>query len=686
MPYTATYEWSDHVDGLPSNGGQLVRAFAFAPRSPSHVRCACVLLAWVLAVLLARTAAAHENTEPLPHESRPILRFGGDANYPPFEFLDQNGQPAGFQIDLIRAIARTMGLSAEIRLDRWDSIRKGFVEGEIDVIGMFVQPERREYADFTEPHTTNGSEFFIRFGSPKVLGFDDLNGKEIIVQSGALAEEVVRARGIGATFVPVADEATALRLLASGKHDVAIVTQYGGRRAMREFGLKNITTSGPLILASDYALAVRKGDRELLDTLNQGLEILKQTGEYNRIYQKWLGDLDRPAVSLRTVLAYGFWIVGPLLFLALLMTAWNRSLRVLVDRRTGQLRRELHDRLAAQAALQRSETRWRTMIQHAPEAILVLDRTGGKFVEANENACQLLRMDRSAFASSSLVELLAPAQPDGSTPARLVDDWLDRTAKGESLTREVLLRDTHGKDMHCEFRLVEMPGEQSNLLRVSITDITDRKKAEMRQRHMMSELDHRTKNTLATVCGLCDQMATQSLDVPTFQHEFRQRLQALARAHEALAEARWSGVSLRRAVESLAGPMASAPFPRIEYLGDDVQLGPDSAAPVCMAINELATNALKHGALRGPQGNVRVHVETDDPQSILIRWVEHGPAHADLDPIRGYGLSLIQGLVEYQLGGSLEFISGEHGISSIIRLPKNRIATAAPIASAPIRG
>lgn len=365
----------------------------------------------------AMPAAAADGGDPQQPKARHSIVFGGDASFPPFEFLDANDRPSGFQVELIRAIARTMDFDLEIRLGPWIEISEGFRGGAVDVVGLFDQPERHAYADFCSPHTTNGSEFFIRFGSPEILSFQDLAGKEVIVQAGALAEETIRARGIQAVFIPVTSEADAIRLLASGKHDAAIVTQFGGRLAMKRHGLTNITTSGPLILASDYCLTVRRGNTALLNELNQGLEILKRTGEYNRLYEQWLGELERPAVSFRTVLKYAFWVVAPLLTLFLLALIWVRSLQYVVERRTSQLRRELRDRIAAQAALRESEQRWRTLIEHAPDAVLVYDRQQNRFIEANENATSLLHLGMPELKSTGLVEIFAPEQPDHESPA-----------------------------------------------------------------------------------------------------------------------------------------------------------------------------------------------------------------------------------------------------------------------------
>lgn len=611
-------------------------------------------------------ARAQPTIEPIPRRS---IVFGGDESFPPFEFIDREGKPQGFQVELVRAIGRTMDIDVDIRLGPWQGIKDGFLAGRIDVVGLFEQPERREWADFGIPHTTNGSEFFIRFDSPEIQSLEELAGKEVIVQGSALAEETLRSRGIKAAIISVPTEAEAIRLLASGRHDVALVTQYGGRLAMQRFGLKNITTSGPLVLASDYCLTVRKGNTPLLNDLNQGLEILKRTGEFNQIYEKWLGALERPAVSFAVVMRYAFWIVGPLAAAALIAFGWTRSLRMLVERRTSQLRAELHERLAAQAALRESEEQWRTLIEHAPEAILVYDRKQNRFIEANENATVMLKLGRNELKSTGFNELFSADQPDDEQPAQLTAEWLDRVGQGESLTREAVLRDSRGREFPAEVRLVELPSDTRPLVRLSITDISDRKRTERRQAVMMTELDHRTKNTLACVQGLMDQLIAQSSSLPQFRDSFTERIQAMARAHEALADSRWTGMHLWHAVQLVVKPFAGDRSPRIECLGEDVLLAPEAATSLCMVLNELATNALKHGALAGAVGRVRISAERPSPDLLRLRWEEHESNSSAAGAIPGFGLNLVRGLIEYQLRGTIESSAHSNALVHTIMIP-----------------
>jgi len=169
----------------------------------------------------------------LPPKRRIVV--GGDENYPPFEFVDQHGLPAGYNVDLTRAIARELGIDVEIRLGPWDAIRRALKRGEIDAIqGMLYSPARDRDFDFTAPHTVNHYVAVVRAGEgdPPATAAA-LAGKRIAVQRGDLMHDWAVEHGLEEKLTLVADQEQALRQLAAGEHDCALVSQIG-RASCRE--------------------------------------------------------------------------------------------------------------------------------------------------------------------------------------------------------------------------------------------------------------------------------------------------------------------------------------------------------------------------------------------------------------------------------------------------------------------
>jgi two-component sensor histidine kinase len=184
-----------------------------------------------------------------------------------------------------------------------------------------------------------------------------------------------------------------------------------------------------------------------------------------------------------------------------------------------------------------------------------------------------------------------------------------------------------------------------------LIDVTERVEHALRLRSMLWELDHRVRNSLAAIQTLVDMERTSLQPLGADLSDLSGRIQSMARAHELLAVSQWSGVALREAVEIILNPWAADQSVTIE--GVDVRLSAERAMPVCMLLNELATNAVKHGSLSVPTGTLRVEwvLKSGD---LLLTWIEaDGPA-IDGDPTSsGSGLELIRGFVEHQLEGAL---------------------------------
>ena len=302
----------------------------------------CLAAAALAAVAVAARA---QLSDELGSAAPPRIVVGADRDYPPYEFLDRNGQPAGFNVDLTRAVADVMGMTVEFRFGTWAEIRAALVSGEIDVLqGISFSEERAKQLEFAAPHAIIHHAVFARRGANRVGSLDDLRGKKVIVFRGGIMDEMLTRRGFGPDLARTGTPADALRRLAAGEDEYVAVAALPGMYIIRELQLTNLEVVAESVAAEKYGFAVKKGNVELLARLDEGLAILKKTGRYQQIHERWLGVLEPPALDWATFAKWSALALVPLLLVLGAIVLWSRSLQRLVAQRTASLAREVLER------------------------------------------------------------------------------------------------------------------------------------------------------------------------------------------------------------------------------------------------------------------------------------------------------------------------------------------------------
>ena len=202
-------------------------------------------------------------------------------------------------------------------------------------------------------------------------------------------------------------------------------------------------------------------------------------------------------------------------------------------------------------------------------------------------------------------------------------------------------------------------------------DVTERKRAEARQRLLLAELNHRVKNTLAAVQSLAAQTARQAESADGFQVAFQSRLMALARSHDMLTEGGWEGAALHEVAQRTLAAYGGAPA-RCGVFGPPLRLVPTAVVTLNLAFHELATNAAKHGALSLPGGRVEVGwaLEPGGGGPVLaISWRESGGPPVRPPERRGFGSRLIERGLPQEFGAEVALDFAPAGVECRIRLP-----------------
>jgi PAS domain S-box-containing protein len=422
----------------------------------------CLWLHWLIILLMAVPSFATKKLK---------LVVGGDHQNPPFEYLEQ-GAPTGFNVELMRAVAQELGAEVEIRLGPWAEVRKALELGQINALaGMYYSEERSRRVDFSLPHTMATMGLFVRTDST-IHSIEDIRGKVVIVQRGDIIDDYLREKKITNSIVQVTDPADELRLLASGRHDCALMpSSLQSEYLIRSLGLSNIKSVGTNMPQLRYCFAVPRGNSALRYRLDEALNILKVNGQYKKIYDKWFGIYEQR--DLWQTIRYFVWMLALIVALLGASFIWSWSLRRQVRFHT--------------AELQEREKRLR-FTQYAIDKTIdqaFWMKEGGRIFYVNDAACRALGYSSEELTTMSIPDI-DPNYPD----EMFAEHWRELRENG-SVTMESLHRTKDGHVYPVEIRAnyVIFDGTEYNC--AFATDITERKQMEGDLREARDELENR---------------------------------------------------------------------------------------------------------------------------------------------------------------------------------------------------
>jgi PAS domain S-box-containing protein len=318
------------------------------------------------------------------------------------------------------------------------------------------------------------------------------------------------------------------------------------------------------------------------------------------------------------------------------------------------------------AELEASEGRLRAVVENAANGIITID-AHGIIQSVNPEAMRLFGYQQDEMIGQS-VRILMPA-PDSERQDAYLGRYL-RSGRTRNIGsgREVTGRRKDGSEFPLSLSIGEFSLEGERYFTGIVRDITDRKRAEERQRLLTAEVDHRAKNLLATIQAMVLLTRRDAVSVPDFATTLVGRLQAMARAHDLLARDRWTGASLHDVIRNELQAYAGADGARLSLIGEDTRLSARAAQTLSLALHELTTNAAKHGALSVPEGRVEIRSAADG-QALQLTWTESDGPPVQPPAARGFGTVVIERSIAHELGGSAKIAFGRNGLCCDIRIP-----------------
>jgi PAS domain S-box-containing protein len=353
-----------------------------------------------------------------------VVRYGGDRDFPPFEYLDDQGNARGFQIDLLRELAAAGGFKVSIRLDDYAVIEREFRDGNLDAIAMTRTRSRGNWASFARSHATPVLAVYRREAERVPTSLHDLAGHVLALEDSEPMRETAALSLAGDEYrlLWAATPLNALQAVAERRADFALVPVAYGDRIVAAGAVDGLEASDLGLRLQAYAFAINPQNAELLLRFDQALAELERSGRLEALRVQWLAshrgvgeriDLEQRVARKRMLIAGLAVAAGA----AIALLAW--ALR----RRGRRVRAERARRIDAERRLQVAEERLAATFDRHPDPIAITDQAR-RILDVNDALCRLLGESKETLLGRTL-DALPHWDVESGVPvlrALLVDD------------------------------------------------------------------------------------------------------------------------------------------------------------------------------------------------------------------------------------------------------------------------
>lgn len=410
-------------------------------------------------------------------QAHPSISVAFDGYFPPYSFLNEQGEMEGLAVDMFQILALRAGIHIQVSPKTlWKDLYEAAQNRQVDVVAtMGRQPEREEWFFFTQPYIFKSLVIMTRTDTKGITQPQDLAGKKVaLVEQYQYVRSLLEDHPLIRPYY-VETMLDGLNAVSMGQADAAITFIGAGHYLKTKYQIPNLKFAA--IFDRDRfteSIAVRKDWPELVSILDKALASITDD-EKKALGQRWVGPKEIPGIPLTTVFLY----LGIMLGVGLALTAgfliWNRALQNQVGRRTRELNQELIERQRAEKALGESQERFKDIFNAANDGVFIHNLETGAILDVNQKMCQMFGLTRKQALASDVGSLSAGVPPYTQEDAMA---WINKAVAGQPQLFEWQAKHQDGHLFWLEVNMGRAAIGPTERIIVSARDITQRKAVE----------------------------------------------------------------------------------------------------------------------------------------------------------------------------------------------------------------
>jgi PAS domain S-box-containing protein len=341
-------------------------------------------------------------------EQHKVIRIAPDPDFPPIEWIDENGNYQGITSEYMQLISKMLKIKFElVRCNTWDEVLQKARNREIDLLTAAAQtPQRAEYMNFSEAYLTFPGVIVTAKHNSGLIDSKSLNGKDVAVVSGYIWQEMLNKDYPLINIIPVENIADGLRKVSLSEVDAMVATLPIAIYYIEKEGIHNLIIAGETEYFTRLSIQTRNDWPILKNLIQKALDNIPDA-KRKRIQHKWINI--QPSARLLYSYFWKYFLISILIVTVIigLVLIWNRSLKTQVKNKTLELQADIAKRIEAEKALIASEEKYKLLIDNQVDLIVKTD-TESRFLFVSPSFCRMFGLSESELLGSSILPLVHP--------------------------------------------------------------------------------------------------------------------------------------------------------------------------------------------------------------------------------------------------------------------------------------